>query len=203
MSPAIDAVIFDLGNVLIFHDNALLFRRLGGRAGLSEDAVGRRLLGDPLWQEANLGRLDGEGIRWNVCRALGIELPAPEFRALWSCHFTLNEPMLRLAESLVGRVKLLALSNTNVLHAEHFRPRLPVLERFEHVLLSNEVGLVKPDPAFFRAALERAAVPPERAAFFDDLAEYVRAAQALGIHGRMFRDAEQCAADLRALGVRA
>lgn len=203
MSARADAVIFDLGNVLIFHDNALLFRRLGERAGLSGDDVGRRLLGDPLWQEANLGRLDGEGIRRNVCGALGIDLPDAEFRALWSCHFTLNAPMLRLAESLVGRVKLLALSNTNVLHAEHFRPRLPVLERFDHVLLSNEVGLAKPDPAFFRAALERAAVPPARAAFFDDLEEYVRAAQALGIHGRLFRDAAQCAADLRALGVMA
>jgi hypothetical protein len=102
LSTAIDAVIFDLGNVLILHDNALLFRGLGEQAGLGGDAVGRLLLGDPLWQEANLGRLDGEGIRRNVCRALGIDLPAPRFRELWSCHFTLNGPMIRLVESLVG-----------------------------------------------------------------------------------------------------
>ena len=45
----IDALLLDLGNVLVFHDNALLFRKLGERAGLEGPEVERRLTG-PAWE---------------------------------------------------------------------------------------------------------------------------------------------------------
>ena len=41
---AVKAVLLDLGNVLVFHDNALLFARLGARAGLSGPEVGHGLV---------------------------------------------------------------------------------------------------------------------------------------------------------------
>jgi len=198
---ALRAVIFDLGNVLAFHDNALLFRKLGERAGLAEGEVGRRLLGDPLWDEANRGRLDGDGIRREVSRALGFPFAKDEFEVLWSCHFTLNAPVFPLIERLVGMVKLLLLSNTNVLHRDFVVPRLPILQRFDHLLCSCDLGLIKPEPALFQAALARAGCAPDEAAFFDDLPAYVQAAQALGLHGRVFTTADAFPEQLRSLGL--
>ena len=61
-------MLLDLGNVLAFHDNGLLFRRLGERAGLPADEAERRLLGAG-WTAANRGTLDGEGIRAAHVRA--------------------------------------------------------------------------------------------------------------------------------------
>jgi putative hydrolase of the HAD superfamily len=193
-------VLLDLGNVLVFHDNSLLFRRLGARAGLSPAEAERRLSGTG-WTAANRGLLGAEGIRRDVCGALGVDLPAEEFNALWSSHFTVHEAVLPRVEGLVGRVKLGLLSNTNVLHVAFLRPRLPVLERFDQVLLSCEVGLVKPEPAFYQEAVRRLGCAPEEVAFFDDVPEYVQAASALGIRGHLFTTAEAFDAQLKALGL--
>lgn len=195
------AVILDLGNVLAFHDNALLFRKLGERAGLTEAQVNARVLHHPLWDQANRGHVDREGIRRGVCELLGLDLPMPEFAALWSCHFTINAPMIAHAEALASRTRLVLLSNTNALHMDDLRPRLPVLSRFHALVLSCETGLVKPEPAIYRLALERAGVEPNEAAFFDDMAPYAEAASALGVHGRVFRDAGEFPRQLRELGL--
>jgi putative hydrolase of the HAD superfamily len=194
------ALIFDLGNVLVFHDNALLFTRLGLRAGLGPQEVAQRLTGAG-WTAANRGLLDAEGIRKDVCGALGVDLPMEEFAPLWSSHFTVHEAVLPRVEALEGRVKRLLLSNTNALHVAYLRPKLPLLERFDAVLLSCEVGHVKPEPAFFQLALERAGCAPHEAAFFDDLPEFVEAANALGLRGHLFTDAPTFDAQLKALGL--
>lgn len=199
MSPP-RAVILDLGNVLAFHDNALLFRRLGERAGLAPAEAERRLSGAG-WTAANRGTLDAEGIRQDVCGALGVKLPADEFDSLWNCHFTVHHAVMPRVEGLVGRVKLVLLSNTNVLHVAWLKPRLPVLERFDHLVLSCEVGWVKPEPAIYHEALRHAGCAPHEAAFFDDLPQYVQAANALGLRGHVFTTADAFDAQLQALGL--
>lgn len=54
---------------------------------------------------------------------------------------------------------------------------------FAAVVISEEVGLRKPDPAIFHLALDRIGVPPERAAFIDDAVPNLDGAARLGIHG--------------------
>lgn len=194
------AIILDLGNVLVFHDNARLFLRLGQRVGLSGPEVAQRLTGAG-WTAANRGLLDAEGIRRDVCTSLGVEVPMEEFFPLWNCHFTVHASVLPRVEGLVGRVKLALLSNTNKLHMAYLRPQLPLLERFDAVLASCEEGHVKPEPAFYQLALERLGCAPHEAAFFDDLPEFVEAANALGIRGHIFTDAPAFDAQLKALGL--
>lgn len=200
MTTPLRAVILDLGNVLVFHDNGLLFRKLGARAGLSPSEAESRLLATS-WTPANRGLLGAESLRREICGALGVDLPMDEFTALWNCHFTVHEAVLPRVEGLVGRVKLVLLSNTNVLHAAYLRPQLPVLERFDSLVLSCEVGHVKPEPAIYKEALARAGCAPEEAAFFDDVNEYVQAANALGIRGHLFTTAQSFDAQLKALGL--
>jgi putative hydrolase of the HAD superfamily len=200
MAAAVRAVLLDLGNVLVFHDNTRLFARLGARAGLPPEEAARRLTGAG-WTAANRGLLDAEGIRQDVCRALGVDLSMAEFAPLWSSHFTLHDAVLPRVEALVGRVKLVLVSNTNALHVAYVKPRLPLLSRFDALVMSCEVGAVKPEPRIFQLALERAGCAPAEAAFFDDLPEYVEAANALGIRGHLFTDAATFDTQLKALGL--
>jgi len=197
----VDAVIFDLGNVLVFHDNELLYRRLAERAGTTPAVVRGALTEPDLFSALNRGLLDADGIRHAVGGALGVALAPDEFTALWCCHFQVNHAVLPLVERLVGRVRLLLLSNTNVVHTAYLRQRLPLLERFDHLLFSHDLGLVKPEEAFYRAALARADARPERTAFFDDVPEFVAAARALGIHGYVFYDLATFIRDLAELGL--
>ena len=197
---AVKAVILDLGNVLAFHDNALLFTRLGERAGLSAPEASRRLTG-AAWTASNRGELDGEGIRREMCGALGVDLPMDEFFTLWNCHFTVHDAVMPRVEGLAGRVKRVLLSNTNPLHVQWLKPRLPVLATFDHLVLSCEVGRVKPEPAIYQEALKHAGCEPHEAAFFDDLPEYVEAANTLGIRGHLFTTAAAFDTQLSALGL--
>lgn len=54
-------------------------------------------------------------------------------------------------------------------------------EYFDTVVISDQVGLRKPDPAIYRLAAERLGVPPEGCVFVDDYADYLEPAARLGM----------------------
>jgi putative hydrolase of the HAD superfamily len=124
-----------------------------------------------------------------------------EFAPLWSSHFTLHTAVLPRVEGLVGRVKLGLVSNTNALHAAYLKPLLPLLKRFDSVVMSCEVGHVKPEPEIYRLALEGVGCAPHEAAFFDDLQEFVDTSNALGLRGHLFTTADAFDAQLMGLGL--
>jgi putative hydrolase of the HAD superfamily len=194
----IDALILDLGNVLAFHDNEKLFSEMARAFGSTREAMRARLDGG-LWERVNRGQLPGDALRLELVARLGREVEPVEWFNLWNCHFTVHDEMVREVERLAGRVRLVLLSNTHDQHVAWLRPRLPVLERFDGLVLSCEVGAMKPDEAIYRRALELAKVPAHRAAFFDDVPRYAEAASALGLHGRVFTTAEAFREQLRAL----
>lgn len=63
---------------------------------------------------------------------------------------------------------------------------------FDGMIFSAELGIRKPDTAFFKAALARFGVSAEETLFIDDLPENVAEATACGIEGLIFcGDAEE------------
>jgi putative hydrolase of the HAD superfamily len=185
--------------VLVFHDNTLLFQKMAAAFGTTPDAMAAKIEKD-VWERANTGRLPGDALRVELQRSLGGSLSPADFLTLWNCHFTLHTKMIERVERLVGTVKLALLSNTHDLHFEPLRQQLPVLEKFDAVVLSYEEGLMKPSPELYRRALQRLNVKPERAAFFDDVQKYADGAKAVGIHGKLYTDVPQFDRDLLALG---
>ena len=198
----IEAVFLDLGNVLAFHDDAVLFRRLSDWGGAPPEQIRERMLA--LWEPINRGTLAGQELRRAVCRAAGSETPMASgpFFDLWNCHFRIHQDLLPMVETLLGQVKVLLLSNTNEMHWRFVRPLIPQFERFAGFVVSCDLLLAKPDPEIYQVALERAGVAPGNTAYFDDIPRFVEAACALGIHGRVFTDAPTFRAQLAELGVR-
>src|SRR5687767_15912634 len=107
----VDAVVLDLGNVLVFHDDAVLIDRLAALGGKTPEQV-RANLGE-VWEPCNRGRLAGEALRRAVGTAVGVDFDPAAFADIWSCHFRFHDEVLPLVESLFGRAKVLLLSNTN------------------------------------------------------------------------------------------
>ncbi|MEW5743621.1 MAG: HAD family phosphatase [Myxococcota bacterium] len=196
----IDALILDLGNVLAFHDNEKLFEAMAKAFRTTREDLRARLEGG-LWDRVNRGLLPGDALRQELVARLGHSLSADEWFALWNCHFSINDEMVRVVEGLVGRTRLVLLSNTHDQHIAFLRPRLPVLEKFDALVLSYEVGAVKPERAIYQRAIEAAEVPPNRAAFFDDVQRYADAATEAGLHGRLFTTVPRFLEDLTALGL--
>jgi putative hydrolase of the HAD superfamily len=197
----IQAVFLDLGNVLAFHDDPVLFQHMSAWGGADPEEIRQRML--TLWDPINRGTLAGDDLRHAVCRAAGSETPMADkpFFAMWNCHFRIHHEVLPMVESLFGRVKVFLLSNTNEMHWRFVHPLIPQFERFDGLVLSCELGLAKPDAGIFKIALTRAGVRAQEAAYFDDIQRFVDAAAALGIQARQFTDAPTFRTQLAELGL--
>jgi len=199
--PTIDAVFLDLGNVLAFHDDPMLFRRMSDWGGAAPEQIHERMRA--LWDSINRGALAGDDLRLAVCRAAGADSPmeAEPFLALWNCHFRVHEAILPMVEVLLDKTKVVLLSNVNEMHWRFVKPRIPLLDRFHDLVVSYELSMAKPDPEIFQVALRRAGVRAENALYFDDVPRFVAVANALGMHGRVFTDAPTFRSQLAELGL--
>jgi putative hydrolase of the HAD superfamily len=194
------ALILDLGNVLIFHDNDKLYRDLAVASGTTPDAV-IAALNSEAGRRMNITDGPPELVYEIVAPAIGFPGTVEEFAAIWNGIFRPNDAIVPMIEALHGRLPLVVLSNTNAMHMAHIRPVLPILERFDAVLTSHELGLVKPDAAAYLAAVSRAGVAPEESAFFDDVLGHVEGARRAGLRGYVFTEVEGFVADLVELGL--
>ena len=102
-------------------------------------------------------------------------------------------PLLR---QLAAEYPLYALSNNNELLWRGVQRVCTTLDVFERVFLSQEIGLLKPDPAAFCYVLEQIGCQPREAVLIDDNPQCVAAAAALGLETVLFCDAAQTAREL-------
>ena len=72
-------------------------------------------------------------------------------------------------------------------------------DAFDQMIISAEVGVVKPDARIYHMALEQLGVSPSEAVFVDDFIENVKGAQAVGMSAIHFRDPEAALAELKNL----
>lgn len=182
--PEVEVLLFDLGGVLVDYSGVRDIRPLLP-AVASEVEISERWSRCPHTASFCLGKLSGQEFGERFVREWGIamapELFVEEFRG-WSR--SLLPGAAELLAVLRPRFRLAALSNSNELHWER-NATLGITDLFEVAISSHQVGLAKPDPRIYLAALARLKVAPEAVMFFDDLDANVAAARRLGI--RAFR----------------
>jgi putative hydrolase of the HAD superfamily len=200
----IDWMVFDLGNVVLYQTEGLpeLARRIGAAAitpAAFRDAYNapRRdydLHSDPLryWTA--------------VAAACGAAVPdADTVAALTAMDVEIwsrTEPAVvgLFGELRSAGVRLAVLSNAPVAMGDHVR-RQAWSHLFERIVISGEIGMIKPDAAIYDHLLRDLAAPAGRVAFTDDLTENIAGADAAGIRGIVFRGAGPLRSALAALGV--
>jgi putative hydrolase of the HAD superfamily len=197
----IDAVIFDLGNVLITVNEQRAAVRFAKQTGKTVAEVGAYFLTTPHATELALGKQTRRQFYRTVAHDLGFAGSYEEFALIWSDVFDPIEPMIELAKSLATRRPRLILSNTNIIHMEFIAGRFPWVTEFDALILSHEVGLLKPAPAIYKLAVERTGMPAERVLLIDDLSANVQGARAVGMQALRYESSEQVRAELTKLGV--
>jgi len=198
-----DALLFDLGRVLVGYDWNDSLRRFADRLdGVSVDeirewildpngpvdAYGRGGIDDTAFLESLHARFDPER---RIDDAWLVEL--------WCDMFEPWPASLELVDRLQPQAGLALVSNTNPLHFETLDHRLGLRKRFDHVSVSHEVGALKPEPAIFRHALDGLGVDADRAWFTDDLDENLAGARALGIRTHRFETVDELRRELASL----
>jgi putative hydrolase of the HAD superfamily len=72
-------------------------------------------------------------------------------------------------------------------------------DAFDHLAISAEVGIAKPDTGIFHHALRQLGAKAEEAIFVDDFEKNIVACNALGMKGVHFRAADQALAEVQNL----
>ena len=198
-----DALLFDLGRVVIDIDFERTVARWADHAGCSPAELAARFSRDDVYQGHERGEIDDAEFFGRVRAALGIELSDTELLDGWNATFIGEMPGIApLLARAARRVPLYALSNTNPAHAAHFSQHFAeLLGQFREVFLSSSIGLRKPDAAAFDHVVNAIGVTPERIVFFDDLIENIEGARACGLMAVQVRSSDDVARALDALGL--
>lgn len=192
------AILFDMGRVLVEYDHGVTVRAVAARTTAGLAAVEQLMLAyaTPL----GLGELSAEEFYDLLVTETGFQEDFATFITLYATGIQRNEAALAYAVALQQRpdVTVAVISNTNAAHVRWLDDHVPELMQFDLVMMSNEVALLKPDPAIFELAMELLSVLPTQCIFVDDIADNVAAAQALGLAGIVHGDWVQTRPQLEA-----
>ena len=200
---AIEALLFDLGKVLVDFDFELGLERFSARSALSR-AEFEQVIRDPAWiHRYETGAITTEVYHRYLRESGRLEMSLEEFHEAWSSVF-LPDPILpeRLLASLKESYPLILVSNTNEAHANFVERRYSLFHHFDHLIFSHEVGAMKPDQRIYDAAIAAAGKSPESLFFTDDREENVESALRLGIRAHRFDSVSGLVEALRSHGVR-
>lgn len=74
-----------------------------------------------------------------------------------------------------------------------------IFELLDDRIISSEEHFIKPEPEIYLRLCEKFGVRPEECVFADDRVENIEGARAIGMHGIVFKDAEQYESELKEL----
>ena len=198
----IKVICLDLGKVIVDYDPTIPLNALGTRSALSLPEIMQVLTDREPLLLFDRGRYSRSDFYRTMCARLKLDVSTEEFERLWTSLF-LPEPLLpeSFLLGLKRRYRLLMLSNVNEVHFEFIWKNYPLVHHIEDRLLSYELGCLKPEPAIYRIAIDRAGVRPQEIFFADDRPENVEAARQAGIVATCFQSEQQLKLALVQAGV--
>jgi putative hydrolase of the HAD superfamily len=198
-----DALLFDLGRVVLDTDFARTLVCWAGHAGCEQAELTGRFSADEAYKRHERGEISDAEFFASLRTSLNIDVADAQFLEGWNAIFDGTmpgiEPLLaRAARSL----PLYAFSNTNRAHVAHFSQTFAdVLGHFQKLFLSSSIGLRKPEAAAYDHVVKEIGVPAGRIVFFDDSADNIEGARARGLTAVHVTSTDDVAAALAALGI--
>ena len=199
---SIKTCLFDMGNVLVGFSHDKLCQNVAHVCSADIDQVRKTLMDDGLLWELERGEVSEDLFHDTFSRNIGCRVSRAELLHAIADIFWLNESIVPLVDELkrLG-MRLVLLSNTSVTHFNFIRERFDILDRFDDFATSYEAGALKPDPAIYQMALDKAGCPPGNCFYTDDIEQYVIQARAFGINAEVYTSTSDLRSCLTALGV--
>jgi putative hydrolase of the HAD superfamily len=193
----IRGVICDYGNVLTRTLDPTPRAAWEQQLGLEPGSLERTVHNNGSWIEAQCGRMTADA-HW---QAIGTQLGlTPANTTALRADFYRSD--LR-NDDLVRRIMQLRTTGCRLSILSNFSLELHTLleqhdlrRHFDYIAISAELGIMKPHATAYEAILTMLNLPAAACVFIDDMPANVAAAQALGIHGIVFRDNASCFAAL-------
>ena len=196
---SIRAVFFDLGGVLVRTTQPEARTRLAQSLGLSYADIEKIVFENESSLQASMGAISEDRHWQNVTKSLN--LPETELERIRNEFFAGDQVDLELLKfilSLRPTIKTGLISNA----WSGLRPWITnqgFADAFDNMVISAEVGWVKPDARIYQAALQNLKVLPGEAIFLDDMLRNVEGARKIGMYAIQFLQPDLAIAELKAL----
>ncbi len=186
------AIVFDLGNVLLPFDYNIVI------AGFEqiEKGLGTKFAtyyrdNYAVHRKFERGEYSLDDFTEMMLNVLDGKVGRESFHEIYSNIFSVNEELVSALPGLKENFQLVLLSNTNAIHQKYGWERYDFLRYFDKLILSHEVGAVKPEAKIYKAVEEYTRKPPGEHFYVDDILEYVSAARELGWEAVQFSGNER------------
>lgn len=183
------AVIFDFGGVLMKTANQKPRNAWDERLGLAHGSVERVVHGSEAWRKAQLGEMSVADYWAEVARQLN--LSQTEVEQLEQDYFSAD----RLDDDLITYIRELRMDGYSVALLSNDSPALAdklrslgIADLFEPLVISGNIGVMKPHAAAYQAILSQLGRPPAETVFIDDMPANVAGAQAVGMYAIRYVD---------------
>ncbi|WP_112320544.1 HAD family hydrolase [Oceanibium sediminis] len=200
--PRPDAVVFDIGNVLITWDPE---REYDARFG---EAERKRLFAEVDLHGMN-ERVDaGANFRDSVFALAENHPEDREMIEAWYHHWldmaspAIDDSWVLLRRLRKAGVPVFALSNFGIQTYALAQTVYPILHEFDRPYISGHMGVTKPGPDIYRMVEEDSGLTGAQLFFIDDRADNIAAAEARGWQGHVFHAPAALEQALEATGLR-
>ena len=176
--------IFDLGNVIVDIDFSRVLGTWSDLARVPLAQLKQSFTMGEAFHQHERGEISDEAFAKAMCHDMDLPLSYEQFAHGWQAIFVELRPevidiMSKLREQ--GH-RVVVLSNTNALHTTFWPSEYPQIHAAaDHVYLSQEMGMRKPEARIYQRVLEREGFSAADAVFFDDNADNIEGASRLGI----------------------
>jgi len=179
----VDALLFDVGGVLIDIDFQRALRHWAEAAGVDQALLAQRFSFDRDYENHERGELASTGFFAALRDSLQLELSDAQLLAGWNAIFIGPfAGVAALLQQLGTRLPIYLFSNTNQAHYAFWGSQYPaLLAPVRQVFCSHEIGLRKPAVEAYHHVIAQIGLPAERIAFFDDSALNIEGARRAGL----------------------
>jgi epoxide hydrolase-like predicted phosphatase len=195
----IRAVFFDFGGVIMRTEYQSPRQRLAERFGMDYDDIDKVVFGSESARRASVGEITEDAHWAQVLKRL--KRPVSEAKSFQDDFFggdVIDRSLVEFVRSLRSKVRTGLISNAWS-GLRKFITHQKVIDVFETVIISAEVGTVKPSARIYEIALEQAKVGASEAVFIDDVAVNIEACEKIGMKGILFDDRQESLAQLKQL----
>ena len=182
------AVFFDFGGVIMRTEYQSPRQQLAERFNMEYEEIDRLVFNSESARRASIGEITEQAHWTQVMKRF--KLPASEMRAFSDAFFggdVIDRGLVQFIRSLHGKFHIGLISNAWD-GMRDFLTREKLLDAFQTVVISAEVGVMKPDARIFDIALKQAGVSANEAVFVDDLPANIESCEEMGIKGILFSD---------------
>lgn len=186
-----------MGGVILRTEDGSGRREWEERLGLAPHELTERVFEGEMSRRASVGKASTEQIWADLAAEFDL---TPTQRHQLEKDFwrgdRVDRQLLSYIRALRPQRRTALLSNAWPDVRQHIEERWQFADAFDRIVISAEVGMVKPDPRIYQLTLEQLAVEPAQAVFIDDFPLNVRGAREVGMHAIRFHSPEQVRREL-------